>query len=118
MAKVLGIGGVFIKTADKAALKDWYARVLGVEFTAWGGAMFENPKVGVQQITPFAMDSDKFSGPFMLNLIVEDLDGLAAQAEAAGVKVMELQDSEYGKFAWVMDPAGVKVELWEPPAES
>jgi predicted enzyme related to lactoylglutathione lyase len=118
MAKVLGIGGVFFKAADKAAVRDWYSRVLGVEFSQWGGAKFEHPTVGSINLTPFAADTDHFKPsdqPFMINLIVDDLDGVLAHAQAAGETPLGREDhGEYGKFAWLMDPAGVKVELWQP----
>ena len=121
MAAVVGLGGVFYKAADKAKVKDWYDRVLGVTFTDWGGAMFEHPKAGCTQVTPFAADTDHFAPsrlPFMINLIVDDLDGVLARAEAAGGNPQGRQDYEgMGKFAWLMDPDGVKIELWEPAAE-
>ena len=118
MAAVIGLGGIFYKAADQAAEKDWYSRVLGVKFTEWGGAMFEHPKVGVTQVTLFEADTDHFKPseqPFMINLIVDDLDGLLAAAAAAGETPLSREDHEgYGKFAWFMDPAGVKLELWQP----
>jgi predicted enzyme related to lactoylglutathione lyase len=119
MAKVLGIGGVFFKASDVAAVKAWYARVLGFEVSEWGGAMFEHPAVGNTNWTPFAADTDYFApstAPFMVNFIVDDLQGLLEKAAAEGVQPTGRQDdADYGKFAWVVDPAGVKIELWEPP---
>jgi len=120
MAKVLGIGGVFYKAADGAAVKDWWTRVLGLDVKPWGAAMFQNPDRGVQQLSPFPADSQYFApsdAPFMINLIVDDMDGLLGRIEAAGEKVLKREDGEYGRFAWVIDPAGIKIELWEPPAE-
>jgi predicted enzyme related to lactoylglutathione lyase len=117
MAAVVGLGGIFFKAADKKAVRDWYERVLGVKFSDWGGAMFEHPDIGVCQIALFSEDTDHFkpsNQPFMINLIVDDLDGLLAQAEAAGETPLGRQGDEYGKFAWFLDPAGVKVELWQP----
>jgi predicted enzyme related to lactoylglutathione lyase len=121
MAQVLGIGGVFFKAADKAAVQDWYQRVLGVTFTEWGSAMFKAPEIGVQQLSAFAADSDYFAPstlPFMINLIVDDLDGVLARAAAAGVTPTGREDHEYGGFAWLIDAAGVKVELWQPKEAS
>ena len=121
MAAVVGLGGVFYKAADQAAVKDWYHRVLGVKFTDWGGAMFKHPSIGKTQVALFAADTDYLkpsTQPFMINLIVDDLDGLLAAAEAAGEKPGGRQEHEFGKFAWFVDPAGVKIELWEPVGPS
>jgi predicted enzyme related to lactoylglutathione lyase len=121
MAKVLGLGGIFYKTADGDEVKAWYKRVLGVDFTQWGGAMFPHPQTGFTQLTTFAADTGYFKPsvlPFMINLIVDDLDGVLASAEAAGEKPLGREDHEYGNFAWFMDPAGVKVELWQPKGQS
>jgi predicted enzyme related to lactoylglutathione lyase len=116
MGTVLGIGGVFYKAQEPLAVRDWYARVLGFELNPWGGASLPGSPAG-QQWSVFPADTDYMapSGlPFMLNLVVEDLDGLLARATAAGAQVLGRQDEDYGRFAWLMDPAGVKVELWEP----
>ena len=117
MAKVVGLGGVFIKAADMAAWRAWYRDVLGVGFEDFGGAVFRHPDAGFTTLAPFAADTDYFqpsSQPFMINLIVEDIDGVLAAARAAGVEPVGRQDEDYGRFAWLIDPAGVKVELWEP----
>jgi predicted enzyme related to lactoylglutathione lyase len=119
MAKVLGVGGVFFKTADPKALQDWYARVLGFDVSKWGGVVFEHPTRGNINWTPFAADSDHFApstAPFMINFIVDDLDGVLAKARAEGVEPVgeTMNDETYGKFGWLMDPAGVKIELWQP----
>ncbi|ALL14011.1 VOC family protein [Caulobacter henricii] len=117
MAKVLGLGGIFFKAADPVAVRDWYARVLGFEVHDWGGVVFDHPKVGATNWSPFAADTQYFEpsqAGFMINLIVDDLDGLLARAAAAGVEPTGRQDEEMGRFAWILDPAGVKIELWEP----
>ncbi len=122
MAKVLGLGGIFFKAQDPAAVGAWYARVLGFEVHDWGGVMFEHPKIGVTNWSPFAADTDYFQpsdAPFMVNFIVDDLDGVLAKAAAEGVEPTGRQDDEaMGRFAWLIDPAGVKIELWQPaPSE-
>jgi len=121
MARVLGVGGVFFKAADPAALGEWYGRVLGMEVQDWG-AMFPYPDRGYTVWSPFAADSGYFDPSphaFMVNLVVDDLDGVLARAMTAGVEPLGRDDGdENGKFAWLLDPAGVKVELWEPPAEA
>jgi catechol 2,3-dioxygenase-like lactoylglutathione lyase family enzyme len=120
MAKVLGIGGVFFKASDPSALQDWYRRVLGFDISEWGGAVFRPPDGGSQAWNPFAADTEHFAPsdlPFMINLTVDDLDGVLAKAAAEGVEPTGRQDDDsFGKFAWVMDPNGLKVELWEPAA--
>jgi predicted enzyme related to lactoylglutathione lyase len=117
MAKVLGLGGVFVKVDDLEAWKGWYATVLGVKFEDYGSAIFAHPKVGCVNLSPFASDSSYFapsSAAFMINLIVEDMDGVLARAAEHGAQALGRQDESYGRFAWLLDPAGVKVELWEP----
>ena len=118
MAKVLGIGGVFFKAADPKAVGEWYARVLGMTPEAWGGVVFPQQARGYQVWTPFKAETDHFQPstlPFMLNLMVDDLDGVLAKAAAEGVEPTGRQDDEsFGKFAWIMDPTGLKIELWEP----
>lgn len=117
MASVLGIGGVFFRAKDGAALKDWYARVLGLNIAQWGSAMFANPTLGFQQLAPFGQDTTHFApstADYMLNLIVDDMDGMIARIEAAGETMLKREDHEYGRFAWLMDPNGVKLELWQP----
>ena len=118
MAKVLGIGGVFFKAEDTKAVGDWYARVLGFEVKDWGGVVFPHPAAGYQVWSPFKADSTYMAPstlPFMINLMVDDLDGVLAKALGEGVEPVGRDDTDpSGRFAWIMDPAGVKVELWEP----
>jgi predicted enzyme related to lactoylglutathione lyase len=121
MGKVVGLGGVFFKAADKKAVTEWYARVLGVEAAEWGAMMFANPDVGFQQLAPFDAGSDYFKPsdqPFMLNLIVDDMDGVLERVRGAGVEPLGHEDHEYGRFAWLVDPAGIKIELWQPKGPS
>lgn len=115
MASVVGIGGVFVKAADPAALLAWYARVLGFE-AGQGHAMWPAPHDGFTLWSAFKADSDYFAPstlPVMLNLRVDDLDGMVARIEAAGETVLGRQDEPYGRFAWLMDPQGLKIELWQ-----
>ena len=118
MGKVLGIGGVFFKAQDGAAVGEWYARVLGFEVSEWGGSAFPHPKRGYQVWSPFKADTTYFDpskAGFMVNLIVDDLDGVLAKAAAEGVEPVGRDDADAnGRFAWLIDPAGVKIELWEP----
>lgn len=120
MAKVLGIGGVFFKAADPAAVRDWYARVLGMDVNEWG-CTFETSGPTTQQWSVHSATTDYYdpsTQPFMINLLVDDMDGLLERVRAEGVEVLGRQDESYGSFAWVMDPAGVKIELWQAAAEA
>ena len=117
MAKVTGLGGVFYKVADIEATRAWYQEKLGVGGD-WG-AMFpfkaDDPE-GFTLLSPFKADSGYFapSGEkFMINLRVDDIDGMVADLEAKGIEVIGRQDEDYGRFAWIVDPDGVKVELWQ-----
>jgi catechol 2,3-dioxygenase-like lactoylglutathione lyase family enzyme len=122
MAKVLGVGGVFIKAKDPAATAAWYKAVLGFDVKAWNGAKFPHPDRGSTVWSVFPADTTHFepsTAPFMVNYIVDDLDGVLARAEAEGVKVLDRSgDDGFGRFGWIMDPDGIKLELWEPKAEA
>ncbi len=124
MAKVTGIGGVFLKcNGDSAALAAWYQKHLGMQLENWGGAVLKWPddKADDGGLTVWnlaAKDSKWFSpseSSFMINYRIDNLDELLEQLREAGVEVIQGPESaENGKFAWVMDPDGNKVELWEP----
>ena len=123
MARVTGIGGVFLKAADPKALAAWYAKHLGLVPSEYGGVTFEwtdeIPKgTGSTTWSTFPEGSKYFgTGPqrTMINYRVDDLDGLLAQLEAAGVEIDPKRDNaSYGKFAWITDPDGNRLELWQP----
>jgi predicted enzyme related to lactoylglutathione lyase len=118
MARVLGIGGVFFKAEDGAAVGEWYRRVLGVDVADWGGAVFPPLKRGYHVWSPFKADTTYFqpgTAAFMVNFVVDDLDGVLEKARAAGVEPVGREDGDAnGRFAWLVDAAGVKIELWEP----
>ena len=121
MAKVTGLGGLFYRVADPTKTKAWYKETLGVGGD-WG-AMFsfkDDAADGFSLLTPFGQDSDKFAPsalPFMINLRIDDLDAFVAGLEGKGVAILERQADDYGKFAWIMDPDGVKLELYQQAAE-
>jgi predicted enzyme related to lactoylglutathione lyase len=126
MNRVLGIGGIFIKAKDPAVMKAWYRLHLGMDIQEWGGTTFDWPspdrptEKGTTAWSLFPQDSKYFdpsTAPFMVNYRVENLDALISALRAEGCQVDEKTDSsEYGKFGWVMDPEGNRIELWEPPA--
>ena len=123
MARITGIGGVFFKSPDPAKLSAWYREVLGLNVETWGGPMLQLDAPGHPPCTvwtPFAADSDYYAPStreFMLNYAVDDLDGMLKQVEAKGVSVLGRLDEEHGRFAWILDPDGTKIELWEPKKE-
>jgi predicted enzyme related to lactoylglutathione lyase len=122
MARVTGLGGFFFKSRDPKALADWYAKHLGLPISDFGGAMFgeDEKRAGCTLWSPFKQDTDYFkpsTKDFMINFRVDDLHALLAQLRGGGVQIdADVQESEYGRFGWVMDPEGNRVELWEPPA--
>jgi len=126
MARVTGIGGVFIKSRDPKALSAWYAKHLGIQLNDWGGAAFDwsdevPATTGTTAWSVFPEDTKHF-GPgnqtAMINYRVDDLDALIEQLSAAGVTIDPKRDeASYGKFAWIVDPDGNRVELWQPLVE-
>jgi catechol 2,3-dioxygenase-like lactoylglutathione lyase family enzyme len=117
MAKVTGLGGIFYKVADPDSTRAWYQDNLGIG-GEWG-AMFpfknDDPE-GFALLSPFKAETDYFAPSaerFMINLRVDDLDGVIVDLEAKGIEILGRQDEDYGRFAWLLDPDGVKVELWQ-----
>jgi predicted enzyme related to lactoylglutathione lyase len=122
MAKVIGLGGIFFRSRDPAALAAWYGTHLGLDVNpAFGGAIFneDEARPGYTLWTPFAADTGYFgerTQACMLNFRVDDLDALLTRLAAAGVWVDEhREDGEFGRFGWIRDPEGSRVELWQPP---
>ncbi len=122
MGQVLGIGGLFFKAGDNAAMREWYARVLGIETAAWGGTWFAAATFAAQPGagTVFNIMGDgsyiePSKNEFMFNLVVDDLDSMLARCRAHGVEPVKLfPDEANGRFAHIMDPEGRKIELWQP----
>ncbi|HET6762232.1 MAG TPA: VOC family protein [Longimicrobiaceae bacterium] len=129
MERVTGIGGVFFKSADPARLNEWYGRALGIETHGSSGAFFQwratEEDGGAEGMTvwnAFPASSPYFdptTAPFMINYRVANLDRMLAQLREAGAQIDDkVEDTEYGRFAWAVDPDGTRFELWEPPAET
>ena len=124
MKRVTGIGGVFIKANDPAALGAWYKTHLGIDVQDWGGAAFtwaDSDGTPVGGTTAWSVGDGANFAPsnasFMVNYRVEDLAAFLEALRAEGCDILETTDDpEYGQFAWIMDPEGNKVELWQPPA--
>ena len=128
MNRVTGIGGIFFKAKDPKALQAWYKQHLGIDVQAWGGTAFRwtdadgNPVGGTTVWSIASADASSFApsnAPFMVNYRVADVSALLEVLREEGCNVLDkFDDSEFGKFGWVIDPEGNKVELWEPPAGS
>jgi len=124
MARVTGIGGIFFKSrSDNAALAAWYEKYLGIRLEPWGGAILRWPEDSADDkgLTVWHVaekDTDWFSpsdSSFMVNYRVDGLAKILEQLRASGVEVLKGPEThENGEFAWIMDPEGNKVELWEP----
>lgn len=124
MKRVTGIGGIFFKAKDPKAMQEWYKKHLVIDVQEWGGAAFtwaddEGKPIGGTTIWSVG-SGDNFApstATFMVNYRVADVKALLQALRDEGCNVMDkFDDSEYGKFGWVIDPEGNKVELWEPPA--
>ena len=123
MAKVLGLGGLFFKSADPKATAEWYNRVLGIDFMDWGGTVFVPQDAAghpgaATVFSPFKADTEYFAPSedrFMINLMVDDLRAMLARCAEHGVEpVMEMFGEASGDFAHIMDNEGRKLELWQP----
>lgn len=123
MAKVLGVGGIFFRASDPKALCEWYQKWLSVPAAFPHGATFmpnAMPEGGATVWSPFPADTKYFapsSREFMFNLVVDDVDGVLSQVREGGATVVgNVEDYDYGRFGWFLDPEGNKVELWQPKA--
>lgn len=122
MARITAIGGVFFRSPDPKALAAWYRDILGITVEDWGGAMIASKDgPGYAVWSPFSATTDHFqpsTREYMINFAVDDLDAFLAGLEAKGVAVHGRQQMDgMGKFAWILDPDGTKIELWEPEKE-
>ncbi|MBV8976905.1 MAG: VOC family protein [Alphaproteobacteria bacterium] len=121
MGHITGVGGVFIKARDAKALREWYRDVLGIDIQNWGGAALSYDAPGHPSVVVFALfgHDSKYFDPstrdVMINFAVDDLDAMLERLEAKGVKVLGRDDTgdPNGRFAWIMDPEGAKIELWQ-----
>ncbi|WP_404333804.1 VOC family protein [Sphingomonas sp. MMS12-HWE2-04] len=121
--RVTGVGGIFVKSKDPKALAIWYRDVLGIQIEAFGGAMLRydapgHPSMmvwrGFKQETTYMAPSSR---EFMLNFTVDDMDAFVARLKAKGVPILKRTSDSSGEFAWILDPDGTKIELWEPKPE-
>jgi predicted enzyme related to lactoylglutathione lyase len=122
MERVKALGGIFFKSENPHLLREWYKKHLGIDSETWGAVfkwqMPENREY-YNVWSPFSSDTKYFSPstkPFMINFIVEDCFALLDVLKKEGVTLTrEREESEFGRFGWILDPEGNKIELWEPP---
>ena len=121
MARVLGVGGVFFKSADPDRLYQWYGEHLGITKKDEPGVSFPNaeqPQAGFIVWSAFDADTTYFEPggkQFMFNLVVDDLEGALRQVEKGGAELVgNVEAYNFGSFGWFIDPDGNKVELWQP----
>jgi predicted enzyme related to lactoylglutathione lyase len=121
--RILGIGGIFFKSSNQDQLSSWYREKIGIDHDQYGAtfkwrSMDEPAKENLTVWSIFPTSSDYFApstAAFMVNYIVDDLDALLDKMRAGGVEIdPKREDFDYGRFAWVYDPDGNKIELWEP----
>ena len=119
--RITGVGGVFIKSKDPKALTAWYRDVLGIAMESWGGALLRYDAPGHPPVLVLNMtaQTDKYFDPstrdIMLDFAVDDMDAFIRRLESKGVKILKRDDTDpSGRFAWILDPDGTKIELWQP----
>lgn len=118
MARVTGLGGIFYKAEDPDRTRRWYAETLGIG-GEWGAILpWKQDATGeaYSLVAPFTATTDYFApspAGFMINLRVDDLEAMMAQLKAKGIEILGTQFEDYGKFAWILDCDGIKIELWE-----
>ena len=121
LGHITGIGGIFVKSKDPKALARWYHDVLGLDVASWGGAAlpFDAPGHPPKVSWNAFPDSSDYMIPstreFMINFAVDDMDAIIARLSAKNVPILKRDDSDpFGRFAWIQDPDGTKIELWQP----
>jgi catechol 2,3-dioxygenase-like lactoylglutathione lyase family enzyme len=124
VGRITGLGGVFVRSKDPKALAHWYRDVLGVQLEPWGGALLRYDAPGHPPVVTWNAFSstshymDPSTREFMIDFAVDDLDAYLARLKAKGVAVLKQEDGgATGKFAWILDLDGTKIELWQPPAK-
>ena|SRR5579883_1321140 len=128
MKRVTGIGGIFFKSRNAESLYRWYEKHLGITRTPDNGVAFEwrelkgAKRKGITAWSIFPQETryfDPSQSPFMINYRVDDLDALLTVLQEEGVAIDPRRENhDYGRFAWIMDPEGNRIELWEPPKSS
>ena len=120
--KVLGLGGVFFKVQDVEGYREWWKTHMGVNVKEWGSFEWASDGQSFTMMSPFKADTDYLKpskAEFMINLRVDDVANLIEKARAGGAEIIgEIDDTDYGIFGWFIDPAGLKIELWQEKHET
>jgi predicted enzyme related to lactoylglutathione lyase len=120
VGRITGVGGVFFKSPDPKALAVWYRDVMGIRIETWGGATLPTDTPGHPPVVVWSPypDTPESMAPstrdFIVSFAVDDLDAFAARLSAKGVAVHREPADPNGRFAWILDPDGTKIELWQP----
>jgi len=117
---ITGLAGAYVKSKDPKALAAWYRDVLGLDVRAWGGAILRydapgHPPYGLW--SAFGEHSEEMAGStrdYSINFAVDDMDAFVARITAKGVTILKREEDATGKFAWILDPEGAKIEFWQP----
>ena len=123
VGRITGVGGIFVTSKDPKALARWYKDVLGIALEPRGGAVLRydapgHPPMALWNAMPESSDEIAPSHrDFMINFAVDDLDAFVTRLETKGVKILKRESDQTGKFAWILDPDGTKIELWQPLAK-
>jgi predicted enzyme related to lactoylglutathione lyase len=117
--KIIGLGGVFVKSKDKSRLSQWYQDTFDIKMEDWG-TTFQISEIKNEDIQVFSVfpDNTKYLNEgqsYMINWMIDDLDSLIEKLKAKHIEILGSESSEFGKFAWINDLDGNKLELWEPP---
>jgi predicted enzyme related to lactoylglutathione lyase len=124
MKRVTGLGGIFLKANNPEKIREWYKIHLGIESESWGaqlnwGDETNSKQPGYNVWNPFKADTTYFEPSdkqFMINFRVENLKELVSLLKIEGIEIIgEMIEDDFGTFAWILDPEGNKLELWEPP---
>ena len=117
---ITGVGGIIVRSKDPKALSAWYRDVLGLDIRPWGGAKLAYDAPGHPPVvvwSPLPDNSEELAPStrdFMLNLAVDDMDAFVSRLTAKGVTILKREQDTTGKFAFILDPDGTKIELWQP----
>lgn len=120
MAKIIGLGGFFIKSTDTQRLSAWYESILGIKLETWGTVFScEDLPRDVSQVFSIMPENTNYQAQdksYMINWMIDDLDQFKLDLVSKGIQILQEENSEYGKFVHILDPDGNKLELWQPPS--
>jgi predicted enzyme related to lactoylglutathione lyase len=117
MGKIIGIGGIYINSSEKEMLNTWYKDILEIPMEIWGCTIKKTERLPCQVFSIMNPTSKYIpeNKQFMINFAVDDLNDFCEKLKSKGIEILQLQENDFGKFAWILDPLGQKIELWQPP---